>query len=157
MTSSSTTTSPSPTSPSPGSHLTVDRIMRPAVTTVERTAHVSAVAYLMRKHHDSAIVVITDDRAAAPVTLICDTDITQAVADGRDLEESRITDLSLPDMVTLAPDTPVEQAAERMLEAGVVMAPVVSEGKLAGLVDMSGLCLALLKELRPPARGVARP
>jgi CBS domain-containing protein len=131
--------------------------MRPAVTTVERTAHVAAVAYLMRKHHDSAIVVITDDRAAAPVTLICDSDVTQAVADGRDLEETRITDLTLPGMVPLAPDTPVSQAAEQMLAAGVVMAPVVDDGRLVGLVDMSGLCLALLTELRQPKRGVARP
>jgi CBS domain-containing protein len=151
------TTSASTTSPSTTSNLTVDRVMRPAVTTVERTAHVAAVAYLMRKHHDSAIVVITDDRAAAPITLICDSDVTQAVADGRNLEEARITDLPLPEMVTVAPDTPVAQAAERMLAAGVVMAPVVADGRLVGLVDMSGICLALLTELRPPLRGVARP
>jgi predicted transcriptional regulator len=152
MTTPATTTSASTTS-----HLTVDRVMRPAVTTVERTAHVAAVAYLMRKHHDSAIVVVTDDRAGAPLTLICDSDVTQAVADGRNLEEARITDLTLPEMVAVAPDTPVAQAAERLLAAGVVMAPVVADGRLVGLVDMSGLCLALLTELRPPPRGVARP
>jgi predicted transcriptional regulator len=139
------------------SHLTVDRVMRPAVTTVERSAHVAAVAYLMKRSHDNAIVVITDDAAAAPVTLICDSDVTQAVADGRDLEEARITDLPLPAMVALAPDTPVPEAAERMLAAGVIRSPVVADGRLVGLVDMSGICRALLTELRTSLRGVARP
>jgi CBS domain-containing protein len=146
---SSTTTSTS--------HLTVDQVMRPPVTTVERSAHVAAVTYLMKKSHDNAIVVISDGATATPVTLICDSDVAQAVADGRDLEQARISDLPLPDMVALAPDTPVPQAAERMLAAGVVFAPVVADGRLVGLVDMSGVCRALLTERGAPLRGEPRP
>jgi len=127
-------------------HGTVQQVMRPPVTTVERSAHVAAVAYLMKKSHDNAIVVITDGAEREPVTLICDSDVTQAVADGRDLESTRITDLPLHDMVAVTPDTPVPVAAERMLAAGVVFSPVVADGRLVGVVDMSGICRALLSE-----------
>ena len=137
--------------------LTVDQIMRPPVTTVERTAHVAAVAYLMKKSHDNALVVIADGATCEPVTLICDSDVTQAVADGCDLERVRITDLRLPELVQLAPDTPVPEAAERMLAAGVVFAPVVADGRLIGLVDMAGMCRALLSERAGALPGRPRP
>lgn len=133
---------------------TVGEAMRPPVTTVERDAHVAAAAYVMKKSHDNALVVITDGASRQPVTLICDSDITQAVADGRILDEARIDDLPLPPMVLLTPETPVPEAAERMLAAGVVYAPVVADGGLVGLVDLSGICRALLvDEVRPAAAG----
>jgi CBS domain-containing protein len=128
--------------------LTVGQVMRPPVTTVERSAHVAAVAYLMKKSHDNALVVITDGVTREPVTLICDSDVTQAVADGCDLEQTRITDLHLPAMIALAPDTPVPEAAERMLAARVAYAPVVEDRRLVGLVDLALLCQGLLSERR---------
>ena len=132
-----------PASPS-APDLTVREVMRPAVTTVERTAHVAAAAYLMKKSHDNALVVLADGSSRVPVTLVCDGDVTQAVADGRDLEQTRLTDLRLPEMVGLAPDTPVPEAAERMLKATVAYAPVIEDGALVGLVDLAALCRGLL-------------
>ncbi len=147
---------PSPAPPTTG-RLTVGQVMRPPVTTVERSAHVAAAAYLMKKSHDNALVVISDGATCEPVTLICDSDVTQAVADGRDLERARITDLRLPELVPLAPGTPVPEAAERMLAAGVVFAPVVADGRLVGLVDMAGMCRALLSERAGSRGGRPRP
>jgi predicted transcriptional regulator len=123
---------------------TVRDVMRPPVTTVERDAHVAAAAYLMKKSHDNALVVLADGASREPVTLICDSDITQAVADGRDLEEARIDQLRLPNMILLTPGTAVREAAERMLAADVVYAPVVEDGRLVGLLDLAGICRALL-------------
>lgn len=138
-------------------HSTVAQVMRPPVTTVERGAHVAAVAYLMKKSHDNAIVVIADGATCEPVTMVCDSDVTRAVAEGRDPEQARITDLPLPPLVVLAPDDGVPEAAERMLAADVVYAPVVADGRLVGLVDMPGICRALLAERRGDRAGVPRP
>lgn len=135
-------------SPTTAHDLTVREVMRPAVTTVERTAHVAAAAYLMKRSHDNALVVLADGASRVPVTLVCDGDVTQAVADGRDLEETRLTDLDLPEMVGLTPDTPVPEAAERMLQATVAYAPVVEDGGLVGLVDLAALCRGLLSGRR---------
>ena len=66
-----------------GPELTVRDVMRPAVTTVERDAHIASAAYLMKRSHDNALVVITDGASRVPVTLVCDSDVTQAVAADR--------------------------------------------------------------------------
>lgn len=128
--------------------LTVADVMRPPVTTVERDAHLAAAAYLMKKKHDNALVVVTDGVDCRPVTLICDSDVTQAVADGRNLEQTRLTALKLPELVTLGPDTPIPEAAERLLATRAAYAPVVDDGRLVGLIDLALLCRALLTERR---------
>jgi predicted transcriptional regulator len=136
--------------------LTVREVMRPAVTTVERDAHIASAAYLMKKSHDNALVVITDGASRVPVTLVCDSDVTQAVADGRNPEETRLNELSLPDMVGLAPDLSVAEAAERMLRVSAAYAPVVEDGRLVGLVDLAALCRGLLMERREERLAEAR-
>jgi CBS domain-containing protein len=128
----------------PGPELTVRDVMRTEVPTVERKAHVAAAAYLMKRWQGSALVVLTDGTSRVPATLVCDFDITRAVADGRDPEATRLVDLDLPEMVGLSPDMPVPEAAERMLQAAAVHAPVVEDGRLVGLVDLSALCRGLL-------------
>jgi CBS domain-containing protein len=135
--------------------LAVRDVMRPAVTTVERTAHVAAAAFLMKRAHDNALVVLTSGSSRVPVTLVCDGDVTRAVADGRDLERTRVVDLDLPEMVELSPDTPVPEAAERMLQADAAYAPVVEDGDLVGLVDLAALTRGLLTARRRPV--AARP
>jgi CBS domain-containing protein len=141
--------SPAPTGTAP---LVAGEVMRPPVTTVERSAHVAAVAYLMKRSHDNALVVISDDVERRPIAVICDSDVTQAVADGRDLEQTRITDLHLAEVVAFPPDTPVPEVAERMLDSRVAYAPVVEDGRLVGLVDLAVVCGALLTDRR--ARGL---
>ncbi|TKJ16581.1 CBS domain-containing protein [Blastococcus sp. CCUG 61487] len=133
--------------------LTVADVMRPPVTTVERDAHVAAAAYLMKKKHDNALVVVTDGVDCRPVTLICDGDITQAVADGRDLEKTRLTSLQLPELVVVSPDTSIPDATERMLATRVAYAPVVDDGRMVGLIDLALLCRALLTERRAADAG----
>ncbi|WP_236825186.1 MULTISPECIES: cyclic nucleotide-binding/CBS domain-containing protein [unclassified Blastococcus] len=124
--------------------LTVGEVMRPPVTTVESTAHIAGAAYLMKRARDSALVVLNDPESRRPVALLCDGDIAQAVADGRNPEETRITDLHRPVPVTVGPDMTVADAAELMLSEELQYLPVVEEGRLLGLVDLTLVCRALL-------------
>ncbi|MGY1836374.1 cyclic nucleotide-binding/CBS domain-containing protein [Blastococcus sp. SYSU DS0510] len=118
--------------------------MRPPVTTVESTAHLAGAAYLMKRARDSALVVLSDPESRHPVALVCDADIAQAVADGRNPEETRITDLHRPVPATVGPEVTVVDAAELMLSGGLQHLPVVEEGRLVGLVDLTLVCRALL-------------
>jgi len=68
---------------------TVAGIMRPPLTTVEPNDHVAAAAYLM-KHAGATALMIVDAQTGQPVGIITETDITHAVADGKDLNEVRI-------------------------------------------------------------------
>lgn len=123
---------------------TVAEVMRPPVTTVEITAHLAGAAYLMKRARDGALVVITDDADRRPVALLCDGDIAQAVADGKDPEQTRITDLHLPPPAVIGPEETVQEAAERMLSSGLHYLPVVDGGRLLGLVDLALVCRSLL-------------
>jgi CBS domain-containing protein len=127
--------------------VTVGDVMRPATTTVETDAHLASAAFLMKRAGDSALVVTPQDGVGGPVAVITDAHITQAVADGRNLEETRINSLGLPRPASVDPSTPVTEAAERMLSERVEHLPVVSEDRLLGLVDLAALCRTLLRHV----------
>jgi CBS domain-containing protein len=123
---------------------TVGDLMRPATMTVELRAHLAAAAYLMNTSGDSALVVTTDGSPRAPLGVITDWDITQAVARDEDLEKVRISHLLPRQTATVAPDTPVDEATRLMLGIGLHHLVVVSEGGVVGIVDSMDLCRALL-------------
>src|SRR3954452_13236227 len=123
---------------------TVGDLMRAPVTTVEPQAHLAAAAYLMKRSGDSALLVISDDDERRPLAILTDTDVSHAVADGKDLQTTRISELHRAVPVTVERDTPVEDAARLMLSHGIHHMPVVDGGRLVGLLDMSGVCGALL-------------
>ena len=135
--------SPAPTSTR---QVTVADVMRPATTTVETDAHLASVAYLMKRAGDSALVVTSEDGGGRPLAVITDAAISQAVADGRDLGETRINSLLLPRPLCVPPTTPVPEAARLMLEHGVGHLPVVADDRLLGLVDLAAVCRALLRD-----------
>ena len=134
--------SPAPTSLQ---QVTVADVMRPATTTVETDAHLASVAYLMKRAGDSALVVTTEDGVGGPVAVITDAHISQAVADGRDLNETRINQLGLSRPTCVHPSMSVIEAAERMMVERIEHLPVVSEDRLLGLVDMVAICRVLLQ------------
>ena len=121
----------------------VGALMRSATTTIEPDSHVASAAFLMKRAHDSALVVTTGD-GRVPIAVITDADVSQAVADGRDLNETRINQLHLSRPAVVHPGTSVAEAAEQMLELSLMHLPVVDDGQLVGLVDMAAVCRALL-------------
>jgi len=129
--------------------ITVADVLRPATTSVEMRAHLAAAAYLMRRSGDDALVVTTDDAEHRPIAIVTDADIAHAVADGRNLEETRISDLDAAPPVTVEPSTSVVEATRTMLLLRIRHLPVVEAGRLVGIIDMSDACGALLE--RDPA------
>jgi len=119
--------------------------MRPATTTVETDAHLASVAYLMKHAGDCALVVMPGDGVGGPVAVVTDADISQAVADGRNLDETRINHLGLARPRCVGPSTPVVEAAELMLANRLDHLPVVSEDRVMGLVDLAAVCRILLQ------------
>jgi CBS domain-containing protein len=124
---------------------TVGALMRPATTTVEPDSHVASAAWLMKRAHDSALVVTSDD-GRVPIAVITDADVSQAVADGRDLNDTRINQLHLRRPAVVSPGTSVAEAAGQMLELTTQHLPVMDDGRLVGVVDMVAVCRALLDD-----------
>jgi CBS domain-containing protein len=127
---------------------TVGELMRAPTTTVEPDSHVASAAYLMKRSHDSALVVTDDLDGHMPIAVITDADVTQAVADGRDLNDIRINQLHLSRPAVVQPGTSVAEAAGQMLELSVQHLPVVDHGRLVGLIDITSVCRVLLAQGR---------
>lgn len=125
----------------------VGAFMRSATTTIEPDSHVASAAFLMKRAHDSALVVTSGD-GRVPIAVITDSDVSQAVADGRDLNNTRINELHLNRPAVVHPGTSVAEAAEQMLEQSLMHLPVTEDGQLVGLVDMAAVCRALLEQGR---------
>jgi CBS domain-containing protein len=122
---------------------TVAAVMKPPVTTVELNDHVAAAAYLM-KHGRSTSLVVMDSRTDQPIGIITDTDVAHAVADGKDVNDVRIRDVMTQSPTVVTPATSVRDAAELMTSHRFRHLPVVDGSRLVGVVDIDGVCLALL-------------
>jgi acetoin utilization protein AcuB len=136
---------PSTSGGDPAEEPTVGLLMRTPATTVEADAHVASAAYLMKHSGAAALVVTADNLGLVPVAVLTDAEVTQAVADGRSPDDTRINQLRLPRPVAVHPGMPVTEAAEKMLGASLQHLPVVDDGRLVGIVGVTEVCRALLE------------
>jgi CBS domain-containing protein len=131
-------------------------LMRPPLTTVEQQDHVAAAAYLM-KHAGATAVTVLDPRTSQPVGIVTEADIAHAVADGKDVNTTRIYELMTTRPTVIHTTTSVREAAEVMTSGHFRHLPVVGDAGLVGIVDISDVCLALLEsDFPPPPAGAAQ-
>lgn len=139
-----------PEAPTPASsrpdQATVAEVMKPALTTAQPTDHIAAAAYLM-KHAGTDALVVLDARTGRPVGIITGTDVAHAVADGKNVNEVRISEMMTPHPTVVTTATSVREAAELMTARRFRHLPVVDDSGLAGIVDISTVSLALLGPL----------
>jgi CBS domain-containing protein len=66
--------------------------MRPPLATANQDDHAAAAAYLM-KHTGASALMVLHAHTGQPIGIITGKDIAHAVADGKDLAQTRIHDL----------------------------------------------------------------
>jgi CBS domain-containing protein len=118
-------------------------LMRPPLTTVEQQDHVAAAAYLMRHAGTTALMVLAP-QTGQPVGIITEADIAHAVADGRDVNSTRIYEAMNTRPTVINTKTSVRDAARVMTSGHFRHLPVVGDAGLVGIVDITDVCLALL-------------
>jgi CBS domain-containing protein len=134
---------------------TAGDIMRPPLTTVEQNDHVAAAAYLM-KHAGATAITVLDPRTGQPAGIITEADIAHAVADGKDVNSTRIYELMTAHPTVISTTTSVRDAAKVMTSGHFRHLPVVGDAGLVGIVDISDVCLALLNpDVSQPPVGTA--
>ena len=67
-----------------------------AATTVDQYDHAAAATYLMKHAGTTALAVLDGQRSNQPIGCITETDIAEAMAHGKDPDETRIRDLIVP-------------------------------------------------------------
>jgi CBS domain-containing protein len=132
-------------------------IMRPALTTVDQNDHIAAAAYLM-KHAGTTALMVLDARTGEPSGIITEADIAHAVADGKDVDTTRIQALMTARPTVIDATTSVRDAAKVMASGRFRHLPVVGDAGLVGIVDITDVCRALLDiDLSLPPSGMAQP
>jgi CBS domain-containing protein len=132
-------------------------IMRPPLTTVEQADHIAAAAYLMKRAGTTALMVL-DAQTGQPIGIITEADIAHAVADGKDVNSTRIHALMTTRPTVINTTTSVRDAAQVMTSGHFRHLPVVGGEGLVGIVDITDVCRALLEPgVSPPPVGMARP
>jgi CBS domain-containing protein len=122
---------------------TVADVMRPPVTAVEQNDHVAGAAYLMKRAGATALVV-THAQTGEPVGIITEADISHLVADGKNPNDVRIYQLMTARPAVVSTATSIREAARVMTSGRFRHLPVTGGTGLAGIVDITDICRALL-------------
>jgi CBS domain-containing protein len=116
---------------------TVREVMSTDIETCPKDASAVDAARIMRDR-DIGAVLVTDGEQL--VGIATDRDITvRVVADGMDPSSTPIEAATTLSLVTISPDTSIEEAAETMRREAVRRLPVVDGGRPVGIVSLGDL------------------
>ncbi|SEF86746.1 CBS domain-containing protein [Thermomonospora echinospora] len=117
----------------------VSEVMTPAPVAVPPQCSLVQAAEQMRRHGIGDVLVAEDDRLCGLVT---DRDIVvRAVAAGRDMAATPVSEVCSPELVTLTPADDAETAVRLMREHAVRRIPVVDGDRPVGMVSLGDLAL----------------
>lgn len=118
---------------------TVAEVMTRNPATVESISTVSEAARLMRVHDTGALVVTIDGRVDGIIT---DRDITVRVVAEDKPPSTLVSDAySSGQLVTVGPDTSIEQATQLLRSNAVRRLPVVEGESAVGIVSLGDLAI----------------
>jgi CBS domain-containing protein len=105
--------------------------------TIAAEGSAAAAAQMMAEHQIGMLPVVRDGGVIGVVT---DRDLVlRVLAEGRDAASTRISEVATGWAVTVAPETPLDQVERLIEERRVRRLPVVSAGKLVGVVSQSDI------------------
>lgn len=118
---------------------TLTDLMTPHPQTVSSDTPLVEAAKRMRDDGIGDVIVSDGDTLRGIVT---DRDIVvRAVAEGLDPATTTCADICTSDLVTLSPDTSVEEAVTLMRERAVRRLPIVEDGRAVGIVSIGDLAI----------------
>jgi CBS domain-containing protein len=121
--------------------VSVRDVMTSRPVTCETSTSIEEAARLMRDRDIGDVLVCDGDVLRGIVT---DRDIVvRCVAGGADVSRSTVGDVCTGDVMSVSPDTSVEDAARAMREGAVRRLPVVEGGRAIGIVSLGDLAVEL--------------
>ncbi len=119
--------------------MTVKEVMTSDLVTCQAHTSIEEAARLMRDHDIGDVLVCTGERLDGIVT---DRDlVVRCLAGGADLRSARVGDVCSGGVVSVSPDTTVDDAARAMRERAVRRLPVVDDGRPVGIVSLGDLAV----------------
>ena len=126
---------------------TVRASMTEKPTTIAGSASATEAAKLMSSENVGSLPVVEGNELVGIVT---DRDlVVQVVARGQDPDSIRVSDIYSKKPVVASPDEPLDEALKRMASEQVRRLPVVSEGRLVGILAQADVA----REAAPASTG----
>jgi signal-transduction protein with cAMP-binding, CBS, and nucleotidyltransferase domain len=94
------------------------------------------------KHAGASALMVLHAHTGQPIGIITEKDIAHAVADGKDLEQTRIHDLMTARPTLINPTTSIPDAATLMSRGHFRHLPVSGDTGLIGMLDIADVCRA---------------
>jgi CBS domain-containing protein len=124
----------------------VSEIMTEAAVTDRADDTLAEAARKMWEQQTGSLLVMDGDELLGIVT---ERDVLKAVATGRPLEGTRVSDAMTKDVVTVPPAMTLREAAAVMADKWIRHLPVVEQGNVVGIIsqrDLAGVLAGALNE-----------
>ena len=106
------------------------------------------VTELARLMQDETVGCVIIERNDEPIGIVTDRDIAvKIVGENRDIEGTTARDIMTEDPVTAEADAGLTETLESMRKAGVRRMPIVTDGKLVGIITLDDLVVLLEQEM----------
>jgi CBS domain-containing protein len=105
--------------------------------------HVAAASYLIKHARPAALTVPGARHGSRPIGVITEADIARAVADGMDVNQTRIHNLLTARPAAIPAATAIRDAARTMVNGGFRQLPAADGTGTTGIADTAGVCGAL--------------
>ena len=116
---------------------TVAEVMNRNVLAVDPTASIGEAAEKMMDAGVGAVVVMED--MARIVGIVTERDLMRAVAQRARAAEAKVRQWMTESVITIDPETPIDEAAKMMFERNFRHLPVSKDGRLLGIVSLRRL------------------
>jgi len=114
----------------------VKDVMNTNVVVAKADATIREASEVMNKYNIGSLVVVKDSGIAGIIT---EHNVLESVAAGRNPDETKIAEIMSPEVVTVAPDSTIEQAVDLMVQHNIKKLPVVDGDKLMGIITASDI------------------
>ena len=107
-------------------------VMSAPVASIEPNATLADMAGMLAKELVGALPILEGDKIEG---IVSERDLVRAIAAGASCDDVWAADVMTTEPVTVELDEPIANVAERMLDEGVRHMPVVSGGRVVGIVS----------------------
>ena len=123
----------------------VRSIMTKDVVTIDISRGATEAARLMTDRHISSVIIVDKEQ---PVGIITERDFVKKIC-AKELEISKVKvgDIMSRILTYADPDTSIDVAIQRMLNHNIRRLPILSEGKVIGIITVTDLAKHLRTEL----------
>jgi CBS domain-containing protein len=119
------------------------------VVTVGPETSVRDLVALLRQHNIGAVVVTQDDRVTG---IVSERDVVRGLADSTadssEVLDRRVADIMTSDVATVAEDADAPDLARVMTDRRIRHLPVVTDGRLVGIVSIGDMVKSRIDELQ---------